>query len=299
MSLNFGYITPEKSGVEFTGGTLKKDLNLDGNNITNLPHPTDDKHAVRKKYADDELAKKLDLGGGTMTGPLSLGDNRLWNVADPTLATNGSNKRFVDNKVAVSQNLAVLKAGSTMSGNLNMDDNNITSLGTPTLSNHATNKSYVDTQTALLVLKAGDAMSGNLDMNDNKVVDLASPTGNKDAATKGYVDNKFNTALKESNYFGFEFPNTPNNTFTRSKSHTGFIFFTNDRDIKITFFAHVFDDDNSLSNLNLYYKIVYWTKAKVQKTVSTIFKTNVNEELTITGSFLQTFLIVIDDIHIF
>ena len=221
-----------------------------------------------------------------MTGPLSLGGDRLWDVADPTLDTNGANKRYVDNRVASSQNLAVLKAGSTMSGNLNMDDNNITSLGTPTLNNHAVNKSYVDTQTGLLLSKAGDAMSGNLDMNDNKVIDLGSPTANKDAATKGYVDTQISARPKESNYMVFEFTSVVNNTFIQSRNLNGFMFWTNDRPVKITILAHVFDDDNALSNLNLYYKVVYWTKAKVKHSNTQMFKTNVSEYVSITGTML-------------
>ena len=84
MSLNFGYSEPEKSSVKFTGGTLEKDLNLDGNKILNLPAPTEDHHPSTKKYSEDALALKLDIGGGQMTGPLSLGGDRLWDVANPT-----------------------------------------------------------------------------------------------------------------------------------------------------------------------------------------------------------------------
>ena len=92
-----------------------------------------------------------------------------------------------------------------------------------------------------------------------------------------------------SNYMIFEFPSVANNTYIQSRNLTGFMFWTNDKDIKLTVLAHVFDDDNALSSLNLYYKIEYWTKAKVKKTLTSISKTNVNEYVSITGRMLQTF----------
>ena len=279
----------DKLRLAKSGGTLTGGLSLDDNKITDLGAPTANTHASTKKYVDDQAALKLDVAGGDMTGPLSLRNGRLWDVADPSLPTNGANKRYVDAQDTALKALCVLKAGSTMSGNLVMGSNNITGLGTPTLNTDACTKGYVDTRDALFVLTAGSTMTGELNMGSNKITSLATPTANTDASTKKYVDDKFSTVPKESNYFTFEFPGTSNNTFTRSYSHSGFIFWTKNRDIKITFFAHVFDDDNSLSNLNLYYKIVYWTKTGVKKTNFTIWKTNVNEHLSITGTSLQTF----------
>ena len=61
MSLNFGY-SHQQNPESFVGGKMEKDINMDNHNITNLPHPHGQKHAVRKKYVDDELNDKLDLG---------------------------------------------------------------------------------------------------------------------------------------------------------------------------------------------------------------------------------------------
>ena len=132
-------------------------------------------------------------------------------------------------------------------------------------------------------------MTGELDMDDNKITDLATPTNNTDAATKGHVDGQIPTVPNSSHYFTFEFPSVVNNTYIQSRNLNGFMSWTNDRDIKLTILAHVFDDDNALSNLNLYYKIEYWTKAKVKKQNTTIWKTNVNEYISITGRMLQSF----------
>ena len=292
MSLNFGYSSPEKSSGTIAGGTLKEDLNLNGNNITNLPAPTDDKHAVNKKYTDDKLAEKLDLAGGNMTGPLSLGSNKLWDLADPTLGTNGANKRYVDNRDTSLKALCVLKAGSTMTGNLIMGDNRITGLGTPLLNSDAATKTYVDTRDNLMVLKAGDTMTGEIDMNDNKITDLGGPTENDDAATKKYVDDKFASAPKEAVYYNFLFRSGANNSWIQpATGATGRVFFTGDKDVKITMYAQIFDDDNSVSNLNLYYRIIYWTKTEVKKTTKTFVKTNTNKSIAITGTWLNVFFI--------
>ena len=272
-----------------SGGTLTGGLSMDDNKITDLGTPTANTHASTKKYVDDQAALKLDLAGGSMTGPLSLGNMRLWDVANPTGNTNGANKQYVDAQDTALRALCVLKAGSTMSGALNMGGSKITSLGTPTLNTDASTKKYVDERDNLMVLKAGDTMSGALNMGGSKITNLETPTANTDASTKKYVDDKILSVPKESNYFTFQFPSVINNTFKQSSQLQGFLFWTNDRDIKLTILAHVFDDDNALSNLNLYYKVVYWTKAKVKKTNTSIWKTNVNEYVSIDGTWMQSF----------
>ena len=240
-----------------------------------------------KKYVDDQDNLKLAKSGGTLTGGLSMDDNKITDLGTPTANTHASTKKYVDDQAALKLDLA----GGSMTGPLGLGNGRLWDVGTPTLDTNGANKKYVDDKHALALLKSGGTMSGALNMGSNKITSLATPTANTDASTKKYVDDQIAAVPKESNYFVFEFPSTPNNTFTRSYSHSGFIFWTRNRDVKITFFAHVFDDDNSLSNLNLYYKIVYWTKTGVKKTNSSIWKTNVNEHLSITGTSLQTFVI--------
>ena len=241
MSLNFGYHAIDNS--TFSGGILRKDLNMDGHNITNLPHPHGSKHAVRKKYVDDELKDKLDLGGDTMTG------------------------------------------------DIDMDFNNISNLPTPTNSNSAATKFYVDVVVNECVKVDGTSvMTGDLDLGDEKIINLDTPTDHNDATTKSYVDTKINSLPTESNFFIFEFLSTSNNRYTRTRTQMANLFWTNDRDVKITFFAHVFDDDNSISNMDLYYKIIIWSKTKVKRTVS-FSKLNIREDAIITGSWMQCFVI--------
>ena len=240
MSLNFGPMSEDNIG-QFEGGIMGKDINMNGHNITNLPAPHGSKHAVRKKYVDDELREKLDLEGGTMTGDIDLNYRLIKNVGDALHRFDAISKFYVDS-------LLLDKVSS---------DGSI-------------------------------AMKDNLDMNDNKITNLSEPTDDDDAATKEYVDDEISALPSESSFFIFEFSSTNNNTYTRSRTQMSNLFWTNNRDVKITFFAHVFDDDNSISNLDLYYKIIIWSKTKVQRTVS-FSKTNIREDSTITGSWLQMY----------
>ena len=178
-----------------------------------------------------------------------------------------------------------------MSGALNMGSNRITSLGTPSLNTDATTKTYVDTRDNLMVLKAGDTMSGVLNMGSSKITSLATPTANTDAATKKFVDDSIPSLPNVSNYYEFLFRSGSNNAWIQPAEGLGRLFFTGNKDVKITMYAHIFDDDSSVSNLNLYYKIVYWTKTQVKKTSRTFLKTNTNKSVGITGTLLNVFFI--------
>ena len=233
-------------------------------------------------------------------------DGKIWDLSSGALDTNAVNKRYVDD----ADNLKLAKSGETLLGELSMDDDKISDLATPTADTDASTKKYVDDQDAVLQgrinLKLstwGGTLTGELDMDDNKITDLATPTNNTDASTKKYVDDKISAIPNGSKYFTFEFPSVVNNAFIQSRNLTGFMFWTNERDIKLTILAHVFGDDNALSNLNLYYMIEYSTKPKVKKTLTFIWKTNVNEYVAITGRSLQTFgifkSVIIRDISCF
>ena len=239
-----------------------------------------------KKYVDDKLNLKVDEAGDTICGPLSLNDSKIWDLSSGTLDTNAVNKKYVDDQ----DNLKLAKSGGSLLGELSMDDNKITNLASPTDNSDASTKKYVDDNDALSVLKAGSTMSGELNMGSNKITSLNTPTDNNDAANKKYVDDKISVIPNGEHYMIFEFHSTRNNVWIQSKNLTGFLYLTNNRDIKLTILAHVIDDDFSLSNLNLYYWVKYWTKSKVEKDIkNTLRKTNVNEYPSVQGSSLQTF----------
>ena len=240
MSLNFGHHENEQAG-QFEGGIMAKDINMNDHNITNLPHPRGQKHAVRKKYVDDELRDKLDKGGDTMTGDLDMGFNKISNLSNP---------------VGLADAISYAYLTRQLQDKLHRD--------------------------------GSIAMTGNLDMNDNKITDLDTPTNDTDAATKKYIDDKIAAIPNPSHYYHFEFASVYRNTWRQSYQLTGFIFWTNDRDIKLTILAHVFDYDDAINIISLHYRIIYWTKAKVKKTKS-ISKTNITEYNSITGTRLQTY----------
>ena len=238
-----------------------------------------------KKYVNDKLNLKLTKSADSMTGALDMNDNKITDLGAPTDNSDASNKKYIDDELSKKLDIG----GGQMTGPLGLGNGRLWDVGTPTADTNGANKKYVDDKQALTLLKSGGTMSGELDMDDNKITDLGTPTSNSDAATKKYVDDQIPVIPKVSNYMIFEFPSVANNTFIQSRNLTGYMFWTNDKDIKLTVLSHVFDDDNALLNLNLYYKIEYWTKAKVKKSNTSIWKTNVNEYVSIQSRMLQTF----------
>ena len=195
-------------------------------------------------------------------------------------------KKYVDEKLGEK----VDKSGDTIAGPLSMNDGKIWDLSSGTLDTNAVNKKYVDDADNLRLTKTGGTLLGDLSMDDNKITDLATPTDNTDASTKKYVDDQISGISNLEHYYIFQFPSTSNNTWIQSRNLAGYLFFTNNRDIKLTILAHVFDDDYSLNNLNLYYWVRYWTKTRVQKDIkNSLRKTNVNEYPSVQGTQIQTF----------
>ena len=238
-----------------------------------------------KKYVDDQDNLKLAKSGGTLTGGLSMDDNKITDLGTPTANTHASTKKYVDDQAALKLDLA----GGSMTGPLGLGNGRLWDVGTPTLDTNGANKKYVDDLHALALLKSGGTMTGEINMGDDKITDLGSPTDNSDASTKKYVDDQIATIPKESNNFVFEFKSTSNHRWRQAENLTGHMFWTNDRDIKLTILAHVFDDDNAISKMNIYYLIYYWTKAKVEKWDASIKKLDVVEYSGISGSSIQSY----------
>ena len=211
-----------------------------------------------KKYVDDQDNLKLAKSGGTLTGGLSMDDNKITDLGTPSANNHASTKKYVDDQAALKLDLA----GGSMTGPLGLGNGRLWDVGTPTLDTNGANKKYVDDKHALSLLKSGGTMTGELDMDDNKITDLATPTNNADAATKKYVDDQISGIPNNSVYHVFEFRSVTNNTYTLAQNLTGHIFWTNDKPVKITILGHVFDDDNPISQMNLYYRINFWTRLK-------------------------------------
>jgi len=59
--------------------TMARDLNMDGNHVSNLGAPEQNHHAATKAYAD----RKLSLQGGDMQGGIGMGGNKISHLGEP------------------------------------------------------------------------------------------------------------------------------------------------------------------------------------------------------------------------
>ena len=239
-----------------------------------------------KKYVDDQDKLRLAKSGGTMTGEINMGVNKIISLDEPTNRTDATTKYYVDNLIGGKLN----RDGSQfMTGDLDMADNKITYLDTPTDDQDASTKKYVDDQAALKLDLAGGSMTGPLGLGNGRLWDVGTPTLDTNGANKKYVDDKFNS-VKESNYFVFEFKSTANDTWKQAENLTGHMFWTNNRNIKLTLLAHVFDDDNSLpSSLSLSYRIYWWSKTGVGSDEWRSFWKIKCTKSTVSGTSLQSY----------
>ena len=64
--------------------------------LRNLPDPTGDFQAARKKYVDDKTVTKLDHSGGSMPGDIDMNSNKITNLAYPTNQADAATKQYVD-----------------------------------------------------------------------------------------------------------------------------------------------------------------------------------------------------------
>ena len=79
-----------------SGGTMTGDIDLGKNKIFTTSDPVSDKDLARKKYVDDQDAKKLSTTGGTMTGNVTIGNNKIVSTSDPTDEKPLARKKYVD-----------------------------------------------------------------------------------------------------------------------------------------------------------------------------------------------------------
>ena len=238
-----------------------------------------------KKYVDDQDKLRLGKSGGTLTGGLSMDDNKITDLGTPTANTHASTKKYVDDQAALKLDIG----GGQMTGPLSLGGDRLWDVADPTLSTNAATKNYVDTKHALALLKSGGTMTGEINMGDDKITGLATPTDNADASTKKYVDDAIATVPKESNYFVFEFRSTANQRWKQAENLTGHMFWTNNRNVKLTILGHTFDDDNSLpSKFSLSYWIFWSTKAGVEKSDYSISRVY-NAKHPVSGTSLQSY----------
>ena len=209
-----------------------KDVNLNGNEIKNIAHPTEDEDGANKKYVDDEIAKlphsdngtlKLD-GSRAMTGTLDLGEQRVVNIKgfvedDTSQATSDAQKYDVVNWGKVHEIRGDLKREinavgyealnrinpDPMEDDIDMANHKIINTATPTDNNDVTNKRYVDfgdlyVLSEVLHLDDSEVMTGDLDLGGNSITNIKdpNPSDNDHASSVNYVNKTIDDKLKYS-----------------------------------------------------------------------------------------------------
>ena len=223
--------------------------------------------------------------GGIMEKDINMSGHNITNLPHPHGSKHAVRKQYVDDELNDKLDLG----GGDMTGGIDMQFNNISNLPVPTNINAPATKLYVDAGDLDLVPRDGSrSMTDDLDLDDHKIINIDTPTDDKDAATKNYVDTQISGLTTVCNHVVFPFYSTNHNAWTRSRTEMVSLFWTKNRDIKITFFAHVFDSDIAIDILSLYYKIIIWSKTKVVKVIH-FNKTNIAEDTAITGANIQMY----------
>ena len=120
------------------------DLNMNNNQIFNIPNPTGTKQPIPLAYGD--LAYLHVDGPNMMTNHMNMNNKKITHLQTPTNNTDAATKKYVDDK-SKPQDLSPFfkKDGSApMTGNLNINGNKIINLEDPASDNDAVNKKYVD-----------------------------------------------------------------------------------------------------------------------------------------------------------
>ena len=100
MAASNGYV--DSNFVDLAGGTMVGDINMSGNNITNLPDiPPTDNSTTCKKYMNSEVSKISSPSatgpstlGFSMTGNIDMGQNEVINLPDNPLRNHSAVSNF-------------------------------------------------------------------------------------------------------------------------------------------------------------------------------------------------------------
>ena len=108
------------------GGSMLQSLDMNNHFITNIKDPVNSDHGVNKKYADNQLAKKLDKNT-----TIDMKDNAITNVKFPVNQKDVATVEYITQRITNSQkNYLKLDGTTSMSGNLNLNNNKIVNLQT-------------------------------------------------------------------------------------------------------------------------------------------------------------------------
>ena len=179
-------------------------LEMDNNQILNLPAPTGGKQPTPLAFTD---LKYLHVAGtNKMTNNLNMDNKKIINLRPPTSNTDATTKKYVDDSIPDTSSFIKKDGSVSMTNNLNLGNKKIVGLATPTSNTDAATKKYVDDNTGSPDLsdyleKDGTvAMTGNLNLNYNQIINLSKPTQENEAVTKGYADKLLHPTVQPSHY---------------------------------------------------------------------------------------------------
>ena len=108
------------------GGSMLQSLDMNNHFITNIKDPVNSDHGVNKKYADNQLVKKLDKDT-----TIDMKDNAITNVKFPVNQKDVATVEYITQRITNSQkNYLKLDGTTSMSGDLNLNNNKIINLQT-------------------------------------------------------------------------------------------------------------------------------------------------------------------------
>ena len=156
-------------------------LDMEGNQVLNLPEPAEDHEPATKKYVDDLQYSELDKRGNLkIDRNININRNRIFSMRDPTKPSEGANKKYVDD---------------TINRRIQEEKDNF-------LPQDPATKNYVDE--AIKALAGGDALvskegvfikenghyraTAPLDIDNQKIENIPDPVDETDAVNKKYID---------------------------------------------------------------------------------------------------------------
>ncbi|CAH3185475.1 unnamed protein product, partial [Porites lobata] len=120
-------------------------LDMDNNQILNLPTPTGGKQPTPLAFTD---MKYLHVAGtNKMTNNLNMDNKSIIYLKPPTNDTDAATKKYVDDSIPDTSSFIKKDGSVSMTNNLNLGNQKIVGLATPVSNTDAATKKYVDDNT--------------------------------------------------------------------------------------------------------------------------------------------------------
>ena len=187
------------------------DLDMDNNQILNLPAPVGPKQPTPLGFTD---LKYLHVAGtNKMTNNLNMDNKKIINLRPPTSDTDATNKKYVDDSIPDTSSFIKKDGSVSMTSNLNLGNKKIVGLATPVLNTDAATKKCVDDHaggrspdlSGYLKKNGSVSMTEELNIGGNKIINIGNPLQNSDAVTKDYVDKLIQKTVVPPSHYKDEF----------------------------------------------------------------------------------------------